>query len=158
MLVIGIVIIAVGVLLMGIDHMGALEDSASEIVADFDEEEGRFRSFDVGDTIDIRGEITDKQDIAIGYQYTIDDVHHVSTGAGTFIVSDEIDVGTTVTVRYEVAEDNGGHFLSQSEVYKAPFLLTVIGIVLMIIGVIVTILGYFKKKTSRKDKINNKGE
>lgn len=146
-LVIGIIILVIGAIVASVGHTGALNESVSDLVDDYDEDENVFESYEEGDRIAVTGEITDKEEVGgllqDGYSYTIDDVEHESTIAGSFQVVEDLDIGTTVTVYYEVQEEGDTEFLEQDEVYKAPFLMTILGVIILIFGIVVALVGFF---------------
>jgi hypothetical protein len=152
-LIIGIIIFIIGVILMIIALVGFIDDlsaiKVSELEDDYDSESNTFKSYDIGDEIKIKGEITYEEDVSafgLGHAYFFDNVSIL------FLSYDDIgDVGDEVVIRCEVKETTFGgkqeYLEVKSSIQEGTGLVCVLGsAIILIIGIVFLIIGFIKRK------------
>lgn len=143
--VVGVIILIIGGVLVAVGYIGMMNESASSLRDDYNEEEGSFESYEEGDTVTVTGEITDKYRNTYTNNYFEDEekIYELDDEIRFETQDDLGDEGDTVTVTFEVKERYGGENLEyKSEQTIAPF--TIIGFIVMIVGGFVIKAGYAK--------------
>ena len=152
LIIVGLIILIVG--LIGVVASAFLiteaadAKSMSEIADDYDENSMTFDSYDDGDKIVIKGEITDEEENFGSYKYIIDDE------SGILILSedDRGDVGDTVIFSCEVDSLLGMDYLvvkskMSGEEGSGPICMAV-SVIGLIVGIVIALLGFRQRKQS----------